>query len=133
MTLTVCLQGRDGLVLASDSRGTFGDPRGVTAQNDTIRKVYLIGNIGILSAGGQQGNMIIEEVARSTGSGMGGATGLMEELKKVAITRFDEWFPTFPFLPIPGQNAAFVRPQLQLTIAGYDLEKTSRQSPEYTV
>jgi len=39
MTLTVCIEGSDGMVLASDSRGTFGDPRGLTAQNDTIKKI----------------------------------------------------------------------------------------------
>lgn len=27
------------MVLASDSRGTFGDPRGVTAQNDNMQKI----------------------------------------------------------------------------------------------
>jgi 20S proteasome alpha/beta subunit len=124
MTLTVCLQGKDGLVLASDSRGTFGDPRGVTAQNDTIKKVYLVRNIGILSAGGQQGNMIIEEVARATESEkIESATKVMEKVREVGRKRFNQWFPTFPFLPVPGQNAAFMRPQLQLTIAGYDVEK----------
>jgi len=124
MTLTVCLQGKDGLILASDSRGTFGDPRGVTAQNDTIKKVYLIKNVGVLSAGGQQGNMIIEEVARIAESEkIENATKIMEKVREFSRNRFNEWFPGFPFLPIPGQNSAFCRPQLQLTIAGYDVEK----------
>jgi len=124
MTLTVCLQGKDGLVLASDSRGTFGDPRGVTAQNDTIKKIYLIRNIGILSAGSQQGNMIIEEVASITESeNIKDVTKVMEKVREVGRRKFNEWFPTFPFLPTPGQNAAFMRPTLQLTVAGYDVEK----------
>lgn len=42
MTLTVCLKGKDGMVLASDSRGTFGDPRRVTAQNDNMKKLYAV-------------------------------------------------------------------------------------------
>ena len=37
MTLLVALRGKDGIVAAADSRGTFGDPRGVTAQNDSQR------------------------------------------------------------------------------------------------
>ena len=124
MTLTVCLQGKDGIVLSSDSRGTFGDPRAITAQNDTIKKVYLIKNVGILSAGGQQGNMIIEEVSRIAESEkIEDATKIMEKVRDVSRNRFNEWFPGFPFLPIPGQNSAFCRPQLQLTIAGYDVEK----------
>lgn len=58
MTLTVCLQGKDAIVAASDSRGTFADPRGVTAQNDNIKKVYLVGNVAICSAGTTHANMI---------------------------------------------------------------------------
>lgn len=123
MTLTVCLQGKDGFVLASDSRGTFGDPRGITAQNDTIKKVYLVRNVGILAAGGPQGNMIIEEVAKvSTSEKIESATKVMEKVREVGRRRFNEWFPAFPFLPVPGQNTAFCRPQLQLTIAGFDVE-----------
>lgn len=34
MTLLAALKGVDGLVLAADSRGTFGAPRETTAQND---------------------------------------------------------------------------------------------------
>ena len=123
MTLTVCLQGKDGLVLAADSRGTFGDPRGITAQNDTIKKIYLVGSIGILSAGGQQGNIIIEETGRNVEAGkVQGVTAVMQEVRKVARQRFDEWFTNWPRFPIPGQSAAYVIPTLQLTIAGYDQE-----------
>jgi 20S proteasome alpha/beta subunit len=123
MTLTVCLQGKDGFVLAADSRGTFGDPRGVTAQNDTIKKIYLIKKIGILSAGGQQGNMIIDEVTKATElENIEDATKTMGKVREVSRKKFNEWFPTFPFLPMPGQNPAFMRPSLQLTIAGYDTE-----------
>lgn len=123
MTLTVTLQGRDGIVCASDSRGTFGDARAVTAQNDTIKKVYLVGNIAILSAGGQQGNMITEEVNTLVKSeSIQGATKVMEKVREVARKKFNEWFPTFPLFPIPGQSSAFMRPSLQLTIAGYDHE-----------
>jgi 20S proteasome alpha/beta subunit len=40
MSLAIAIQTRDGIVIASDSRGTFGDPRGVTGANDTIQKLY---------------------------------------------------------------------------------------------
>jgi 20S proteasome alpha/beta subunit len=134
MTLTVCLQGKDGLVLASDSRGTFGDVRGITAQNDTIKKVYLVRNVGILSAGGQQGNMIIEEVAKIAESeNISDVTKVMEKVREVGRRKFGEWFPTFPFLPIPGQNSAFMRPTLQLTIAGYDAEKENMVPRMYSM
>lgn len=52
MTLIVALKGADGLVLAGDSRGTYGDPRGVTAQNDSMIKLYqLTRYAGVLTAG----------------------------------------------------------------------------------
>jgi hypothetical protein len=41
-TLLVALKGKDGLVLAPDSRGTFGDPRGVTAKNDIQQKAHVL-------------------------------------------------------------------------------------------
>lgn len=40
MTLIVGLEGIDGLILASDSRGTIGDPRGLTAINDIQKKLF---------------------------------------------------------------------------------------------
>ena len=40
MTLIAALQGQDGLVMASDSRGTIGDPRGLTAINDVQIKLF---------------------------------------------------------------------------------------------
>jgi hypothetical protein len=40
------------MVLASDSRGTFGDPRAVTAQNDNMKKLYLVSKyVGVILAG----------------------------------------------------------------------------------
>ena len=52
MTLLVTLKGKDGLVLAADSRGTFGDPRGVTAQNDAQQKAHILApHVAVLSAG----------------------------------------------------------------------------------
>jgi hypothetical protein len=40
------------MVVAADSRGTFGDPRGITAQNDSQKKLYSISKYSaILTAG----------------------------------------------------------------------------------
>lgn len=38
--MIVALQGKDGLVMAADSRGTVGDPRGLTAVNDSYAKIF---------------------------------------------------------------------------------------------
>jgi len=48
----VCFQGKDGLVLAADSRGTIGDPRGLTAIRDTHIKIFQLSKyVGIISYG----------------------------------------------------------------------------------
>lgn len=38
MTLTLCIIAKDGVVLASDSRATVGDPRGQTAVNEPVHR-----------------------------------------------------------------------------------------------
>ena len=42
MTLVVGLKGRDGVIIAADSRGIIGDPRGLTAINDKYEKIFQI-------------------------------------------------------------------------------------------
>jgi 20S proteasome alpha/beta subunit len=122
LTLTVCLQGIDGLVLASDSRGTFGDPRNITAQNDTMKKIYSIRKVGILLAGTPQANMIIEDAAKQVEEkNFNNATEIMEMIRGVARAKFNEWYPSFPLMPVPNQNQSFVRPNVQLTVVGYDI------------
>ena len=61
MTLLVALRGSDGLVLAADSRGTFGDPRGVTAQNDSQQKAHVLAkHVAALQAGaGELGTNVV--------------------------------------------------------------------------
>jgi 20S proteasome alpha/beta subunit len=61
VTLLVALRGMDGLVLAADSRGTFGDPRGVTAQNDSQQKAHVLApHVAALQAGaGELGTNVV--------------------------------------------------------------------------
>jgi 20S proteasome alpha/beta subunit len=61
MTLLVALSGSDGLVLAADSRGTFGDSRSVTAYTDSMKKVHVVSkHVGVLQAGqGGVGALVI--------------------------------------------------------------------------
>lgn len=52
MTLVACLKGQDGLVLAADSRGTIGDPRELTAINDSHTKLFGLSKfVGIVAYG----------------------------------------------------------------------------------
>jgi ATP-dependent protease HslVU (ClpYQ) peptidase subunit len=91
MTLTVCLQGKDMIVVATDSRGTFGDGRGPTAQNDNIKKLYLVGKVAICSAGSSHANMILDEVAgMGSTDGPVGVTDIMQKVRNVANKQFNE-------------------------------------------
>lgn len=125
MTLLVALKGSDGLVLAADSRGTFGDPRGITAQNDTQIKAHVVApHSGVLIAGsGEVGSLLVHEFQTSYREGIDHPTTVTENLRNHARSRYAEWFPSVP--PIPpiamvqaGQIAA--RPDLVFIIGGID-------------
>ena len=47
MTLIVGLHAVGGIVMGADSRGTIGDPRGLTAINDTQEKLFPLGRCSI--------------------------------------------------------------------------------------
>jgi len=40
MSLAAAIEAANGIVLAADSRATFGDPRGMTGVNDSVQKIY---------------------------------------------------------------------------------------------
>ncbi|MDW8005073.1 MAG: hypothetical protein RMI04_09710, partial [Thermofilaceae archaeon] len=66
MTLVVCFRGTDGLVLAADSRGTIGDPRGLTAVTDSMIKIFKLSEyVGTLAYGqAELAAQLIEEVRK---------------------------------------------------------------------
>ncbi|MFH1391030.1 MAG: hypothetical protein ABIH20_01830 [Candidatus Diapherotrites archaeon] len=122
MTLIVCAKGIDGMVFASDSRGTFGDPRGITARNDTMRKIFKLNNqcILLMSGSAELGETILEEIQRQI------STQKLKNIDKVvecAVNKFrakyNEWFPQFQ----PNQ-----RPMLGIIIGGYEVDKKKKQS-----
>ena len=126
------------MVLASDSRGTFGDPRGVTAQNDNQKKVYrLSDHSGMLVAGsGEIGMMIYSELGKEIDKMQkAGVTEMMETVRFTLKQKFDEWFPpkkfqlqAMPGVPVPA------RPELVAIIGGYDLVDAKPKTPRiYTL
>lgn len=122
MTLLLAMAGSDGLVVASDSRGTFGDPRIVTAQNDSQKKLYVASNFAcILIAGaGELAATILTEALAKVQPG-DGASVVLERTRAVVRQRFRDWFPGFAVQPsTTGTQVEPVRPELALLIAGYD-------------
>lgn len=121
MTLLVGLRGADGMVVAADSRGTFGDPRGITAQNDAQKKLYVASKHAcILTAGsGELGATIMTEAL-----GMiqpdDGVSAVLAKTRLHVHQRYKEWFPTFAIQPNLMGGGIPVRPDLALLIAGYD-------------
>jgi 20S proteasome alpha/beta subunit len=132
MTLLVALKGNDGMVLAADSRGTFGDPRGVTAQNDTQQKVHILSkHVAILVAGsGELGALIVDLVRQElASSNIDGATEVLTVLRNLVRAKYSEWFPSLPPVPPPmlvmsGQAAS--RPELTFIVAGYEHDGTPK-------
>jgi predicted proteasome-type protease len=122
MTLTVALSVKDGMVFATDSRGTIGDPRGLTAQNDSIKKMYVIGKQTVLQMSGanETGSMIINEIMQmNSAQTIISTTDLMNKSREILIKRYDEWFKHMSVTPIPNSGTP-EKPALNITIAGFD-------------
>jgi len=121
MSLLICLLGPEGLVLATDSRGTFGDPRGVTAQNDHIKKVYRASeHVGILVAGaGDLGSTVVSGFLALPGVASLGITALTMALHDYARDQFREWFQLFATRATETDPRP-PRPDLNFLVAGFE-------------
>lgn len=130
MTLLVALSGADGLVVASDSRGTFGDPRGVTAQNDSQKKLYVASKYSaILAAGaGELGAQLMAEVTAAV-KDIEGVTPVMDATRGLVRAKYGDWFSRFAIQPVPGVPSP-VRPDLALLVAGYDVDADGRPTDQ---
>ena len=122
MSLLVCLLGTDGLVLATDSRGTFGDPRGATAQNDLIKKLHLANErVGILVAGaGDLGSTVVSGFLALPDTASLGVTELTMALHRYARAQFGKWFELFSIKPAVN-DCRPARPDLNFIVAGFEL------------
>jgi 20S proteasome alpha/beta subunit len=126
VTLLIGLKGKDGLVLAADSRGTFGDPRMTTAQNDSQQKAHVLAaHVAVLVAGsGEVGAKVIAEAKSKIDSEhLDGVTPVTEALREVARDCYARWFPSLPAIPVAAQvqtGQAQSRPDLGFVIGGYD-------------
>lgn len=100
MTLVAALKGMDGLVLAADSRATIGDPRGLTAIDDSHYKLFqLTKQVGVAMAGqADLASQLISEIR----VGLAGtpATCYIDEVMQltrgVCRTRYADWFSAVP-------------------------------------
>lgn len=122
MTLTIILAVNEGMVFATDSRGTIGDPRGLTAQNDNIKKQYKITDKAVLQMSGlnETGTLVIEEIENWCRSQQTqpNVTAIMNQLRSILRARYNDWFSSIPpFQTIPNQPQ---RPTLVVSLGGYE-------------
>jgi len=123
MSLAIAIQTKEGIALASDSRGTFGDPRGVTGANDTIQKVYGLNKYTSMAVAGANEigatllDLLNPEIKKSE---LEGIDEVLQATRELFKAKYNEWFPTLPSMPSP-QAPHLQRPGLVTILAGYRL------------
>jgi 20S proteasome alpha/beta subunit len=108
-------------VLACDSRGTFGDPRGVTAQNDSQIKLFRLTNrVGIMVAGvGELGATVVQRLQSQLTAPKAGIDEVLPKVSASMASMFDQWFPFEKFQVQPLEQGEAVRPDVACILAGF--------------
>jgi 20S proteasome alpha/beta subunit len=112
MTLIVALQGSDGSVLAGDSRGTIGDPRGLTAINDSHTKIFQLtkkAGVGISGASEIALKLVDELRTEFHQNNADEIDKIVSKSREIIRKRYDDWFAKFELEK---------RPALMLIFAG---------------
>jgi len=130
MTLIAALQGQDGLVLASDSRATIGDPRGLTAIRDVHQKIFKLTKYSGIAISG------MSELANTLLSGLKKAISndKLENIEEIANLTYEfskkeyiKWFGKKPWItksPIMDQ-----RPPIIFILSGYNKRFENKFEP----
>lgn len=114
MTLIAALQGKTGIALAADSRGTIGDPRGLTAVNDLQDKLFKLSDrCGICISGAAElaAKFIDELKADLQASPASCVDVLASRIRNKIRTNYNDWFAQFDVNK---------RPNVNLIVAGYN-------------
>lgn len=128
MSLAITIQTNEGIVVASDSRGTFGDPRGVTGANDTIQKVYGLTKYTAMAVAGANEigatllDLLLPIIKQEN---LKGIDDVLRATRELFGSKYNEWFPNLPAMPSP-QAPHLQRPGLVVILAGY---RTSNGEP----
>lgn len=116
MTLAISIIARDGVAIASDSRVTSGDPRGPTTVNDTVKKIFELGDFCGLTIAGDGGlgasliDVINFELHKDPRYRHLSADEMLRVSSECAIRKYNEWFPAVSFEE---------RPTLHIILSGY--------------
>jgi len=121
LTLIVSLKGQDGIVLASDSRGTIGDPRGLTAVNDTHKKIFKLSNsCGVATSGASEMcNRLIDSFKKHLeDENLVDVDPIANEFHTWGRQQYRGWFGARQFIS-SGQTVD-QRPNITLIMTGYN-------------
>lgn len=130
MTLAISIIAKDGIAIAADSRVTSGDPRGPTTVNDTVKKVFELGDYCGLSIAGDGGlgasviDTINYELHKNSDYRLLSVDDMLALCREIAIRRYNEWFRELSYDE---------RPTLHIIVSGYrkDIQKQNFiNSPE---
>lgn len=123
MSLTVAIEAADGIVLGADSRATYGDPRGLTAVNDTVQKIYQLNPRTAIALAGEAGTgaSLIQHITAALAPQPGANVDVVaESIRSVGNQYFAQWFGPPQFLMGPGGPVATPRPNIWFLLIGYD-------------
>jgi 20S proteasome alpha/beta subunit len=121
MTLVIAMKASNGIVLAADSRGTIGDPRGLTAINDTQTKLFRLGTCGLALAGASEmGAVLLDEMRKLGVDRIADVDAAVSQVFTISSTLFSQWFRETP----PPQ-----RPGVLFTLAGYRIKEGAAPEP----
>jgi hypothetical protein len=102
MTLAVAIKASNAIVVAADSRGTIGDPRGLTAVNDTQQKVFRLGKCALAIAGAAELALALLDVLAQRGLNKPQNVDEAVAAFGEGATIYDGWFKTIPPDRRPG-------------------------------
>ena len=123
MSLAVAIEAANGIVLAADSRATFGNPLGMTAVNDTVQKIYrpnprtAIAMVGQAETGAALIQRIVTTLAAQPGADVDATA---EAIRTVGNQFFGQWFGPPQFMMGPAGPVSTPRPDVWFLLVGYD-------------
>jgi len=119
MTLAISIIAKDGIAIASDSRVTSGDPRGPTTVNDTVKKIFELGDFCGLTIAGDGGlgasiiDLLYYELHKNPNYRFLSVDEMLSLSRDSAIKKYNEWFPG---------TSCEERPSLHIILSGYRKE-----------
>lgn len=123
MSLAVAIEAANGIVLAADSRATFGDPRGMTTVNDTVQKIYRPNQRTAIAMVGQAetGAALIQRIIAGLAAHPGADVDITAEvIRTISNQFFTQWFGAPQFLMGPTGPLPSPRPDVWFLLVGYD-------------